>query len=581
MNSDGNKPEDQGNTDDAMDVTVGAEAEMDDAAEGEYSEVEFDDDDLDADEDEGTLKARKNKKIKMPKTSGGGGNAARLLAPIVVLVIAAGAGGYIVMNPQILAPLSGGASPAPAPVSNVAALDVPAPAPAEQQQAAAVPIDEEFNMPAFGGETPPQPTANQNEVPRAPDDATAAVLNVDDITETVSADPATPPAMPAALEQGSAETAPAAGNPVDGQGDVLPGRDFFAQDQAAEAPVSAPVADTQVAQNYTPPVDAAAPAAAPVVQEVSDAPMPDIGAAIEQRMNEQAAATESAAKTNASGLLPEPGTKAPAAPAIPMGGSGAASGVSAEPADKAALSEAANSGPDVYYDATLNIPTGPLASQIGPRKVNPELEPASRFVVVKKAHEASDTDAQIVAANRALKLGRYDAALEMFDGLYAKNKRDQRILMGRAVAQQHSGLNDSAIRTYEELLDINPKNADALVNMMGLLREQYPEVALRRLLELQKKFPDSAGIAAQIGVTQAGLGHTEDAIKYLGIASTLEPQNAQHVYNMAIVADRKGGVKQAIAYYEQALQIDSVYGKGRTLPRDTIQDRLSKLRQRL
>ena len=113
------------------------------------------------------------------------------------------------------------------------------------------------------------------------------------------------------------------------------------------------------------------------------------------------------------------------------------------------------------------------------------------------------------------------------------------------------------------------------------MRNEYPQVALRRLLDLQKRHPGHAGITAQIGVLQADMGYTEDALKYLGMASSMEPNNAQHVFNMAIISDRSGNVKEAINQYEKALQVDAVYGKGRTIPRETIYDRLAALRRKL
>ena len=232
---------------------------------------------------------------------------------------------------------------------------------------------------------------------------------------------------------------------------------------------------------------------------------------------------------------------------------------------------------NTFYDG--RIPTGPMGSA-AIREVDPELEPAQQLVVVKKAHEETDMEALLVSANRALKLKRYDSALDMFERLYAKNKRDQRILMGLAVAQQNTGRSEAAIKTYEAILDLNPNNTDAMLNMLGILRSQYPSVALRRLMDLHDKYPSNAGITAQIGVTQADLGHHDDAMRFLGMAASLEPNNAQHVFNMAIITDRAGQTKQAIQYYEKALQLDAVYASGRAIPRDTIYDRLSTLRRR-
>lgn len=236
--------------------------------------------------------------------------------------------------------------------------------------------------------------------------------------------------------------------------------------------------------------------------------------------------------------------------------------------------------PDVYYDSSLNVPTGPLSETVGPRKVDPIQEPASKLVIVRKNSSAISEDAQVIAAGRALELGRYESALEMYQDLLKKNDRDPRILMGLAVAQQKTGLKEQAILTYEKLLDIMPDNADATINLTGLIQEKYPEVAMRRLIDLGNKFPSNPGIAAQMGMIYAQAGDYAQAMTLLGKAASLDPHNAGHFYNMAIVADRMGSSKQqAINYYEQALEIDAVYGDGRSIPRATIYDRLSKLRR--
>ncbi len=240
----------------------------------------------------------------------------------------------------------------------------------------------------------------------------------------------------------------------------------------------------------------------------------------------------------------------------------------------------ASGQPDVYFDSSLNVPTGPLSETVGPRKVDPIQEPGSKLVIVRKNHDVTDVESQVVAANRALDLGRYESALEIFQQLARKNERDPRILMGLAVAQQKTGLNEQAIMTYEKLIDIMPDNIDAIINLTGLIQEQYPEVALRRLMDLGGKFPSNGGIAAQMGMIYAQMGNYEQSLILLGKAASLQPQNAGHFYNMAIVVDRMGkNRQQAIQYYEQALEIDAVYGNGRSVPREAIYDRLSKLRR--
>lgn len=512
----------------------------------------------------------------------GGGKLKKMAAPALVLAVAAGVGGYIVMNPAILGTLTGSQSTAP-----VAAYTAGVSEQAPQDGAAESSVAQSGDM---FSDSLPQPTVNQNEIPRSPEGEEVTEIaetepapsappvepaTVMDVTETVAADSPAAPEFPEAevaaaapdgwdvsegIEQGSAdETAAAPEEVASSVAAQEPSAQDDAQDLAQElyalkfsddVPADAPAAETLTPMEEVPP--------APESFEVAQAATPEVTQAEPPAMPETppASAPPAAAPSAPEAQASQPSSGTVAQPVAPSEGSAAS---------------------DVYYDG--RIPTGPMATELGPRKVDPLMEPASQFVVVKKTHEAGDMESMVAAANRALQLKRYDSALEMFNQLYEKNPRDPRILMGRAVALQNSGMAESAIKTYEELLDIDPKNADAMLNMLGLLRQQYPSVALRRLTELHDRHPNNAGIAAQIGVTQADLGHPQDAMRYLGIASTLEPRNAQHVFNMAIIADRSGDAKSAVKYYEQALELDAVYSSGRSIPRESVYDRLSTLRR--
>lgn len=237
-----------------------------------------------------------------------------------------------------------------------------------------------------------------------------------------------------------------------------------------------------------------------------------------------------------------------------------------------------------YYDADSLVPDRDLAQagMTGPRKVDPAIEPGQKYVIVQKGAGASSFEAQYVAATRALKLGRYAAAMEMFEKLYKKNHRDPRILMGLAVAQQGAGFQESAANTYEDLLKVQPNNADAIVNLMGLMKAQYPSVTLKKLMELRNKYPTNPGVPAQIALVNAAQGDYDGAIKFFEIAASMDPRNASHIYNMAIAMDKKGNSPKAIKLYERALELDSTYGDAANgLPREQIYDRLVVLRRKV
>lgn len=232
---------------------------------------------------------------------------------------------------------------------------------------------------------------------------------------------------------------------------------------------------------------------------------------------------------------------------------------------------------DLFFDAENLVPQTEL-SRGGPATVNPLLNPGSRLVITRKVSNPGSSEAQLVAAERAVKLGRLESALQIYEGLYARNNRDPNILLGRATTLQKLGLFDEAILAYEEILNIRPNNVEAQINMQGLMGQRYPAVARRNLLDLFNKNPGNVAVIAQLALVEAKLGNHADAIKFLGIAASIEPENANHIFNMAVVADRAGDRKKAISFYEQALEVDTLYGAGKTIPRENIFLRLAELR---
>ena len=148
--------------------------------------------------------------------------------------------------------------------------------------------------------------------------------------------------------------------------------------------------------------------------------------------------------------------------------------------------------------------------------------------------------------------------------------------MGRANAFQVLGRNVEAIEAYEEILDLDPNNTGAVVNLMSLVQAQNPQGAVQRLMTLQERYPTNAGVAAQLGLAFAQINRYEDALKYLGTAQSLAPNNALFSFNKAVIYDRMGQTSQAILMYEKALEQDAVYGGN--ISREAIYDRLAILR---
>lgn len=244
---------------------------------------------------------------------------------------------------------------------------------------------------------------------------------------------------------------------------------------------------------------------------------------------------------------------------------------------------------DTYFDS----PNGKMLKDIPAPSMDPKKGSGESIIIVNKKGQGSSAknpsqklsiemtslNQQTVNANRALKLGRFEAAKEMYDELYLLNPKDESVLSGRALVMQKMGQEDQAISAYEQLLKIYPDNIDAIINLSGLLRKQYPAVALNKLLDIHMDHPNNVFVIAQLGVTYADVGNYDDAIRYLSSAVAMDSKNAQHPFNLAVIQEKAGKPQDAIKNYEKALEIDSIFGEGKkTISREKIYDRLSQLR---
>lgn len=478
------------------------------------------------------------------------------IAVVFVVIVLAGLGGFVAMNPDLLNMFTGGQT-SQAPTRTAGTQPPVRPAAPQKTDVRDQGSETDGFEPEIDLAGLPQPTVNQNTVnePRGPVAVSAPV-----------------PELPAAST--SNEELPAGGTErLSAKKDnaLTEGADDVIEQGSAPGEIDFSVNDTgrsdlQEAGRLSPKAEQNNDTSLSLAQrmETGSAPSTQTQAVSSGQNSNNAAAPQAQGQADAVPVSGEVLTPRP----LPTDN---------EQDNSAPGAGAANSD---FYDSENVLPPARTINRGGPRMMDPRSQPASRLIVIEKNFEANDQESMLVAANRALKLGRYESAVDMFEKLYEKSPTDPRILMGRAIALQKTNRVESAIHTYEELLEVDPDNTNALINMLGLLKSQYPSVALRRLIELHNQYPNHAGIAAQVGVTQAEMGHYDDAMRFLGIAVSIEPDNPMHYMNMAVIADRQMKVDDAIELYQKALEIDAVHNAARVVPRDQVYDRLSVLRRR-
>jgi len=235
-----------------------------------------------------------------------------------------------------------------------------------------------------------------------------------------------------------------------------------------------------------------------------------------------------------------------------------------------------------------SAPAGPSANKTGagngPRVTDILPTPANirplphEYLVVKKEHNANDMDARLTAARSALAQGNYQAALELFDDLYRKNPRDMRVAMGRAVALQKLGQTDEAMEAYQAALRVDPRNIEALTNVLGLLKGKDTQTALKKLQQLRDLYPANADVTAQLGIVYGVSGDYNNALKYFNMADALKPGNPTVLYNKAVAYDHMGQTQEAADLYRKILLLASDGVLDQSFPLEEVRQRLANLR---
>lgn len=496
--------------------------------------------------------------------SGGSGAGTKKIAALVVLLLAAGGGGYYALSQSGDEYPTAAVTPTEAPVDLTAVpADGTTVPPTDVAAAPAIdpvtglpvtPIDPPLPVDAAMAAPAIDPVTGLPVEAAATTTTTTTVTNADGTVTTVETATATAPVDASGTLPADAAAIPAddlGAPPADLAETVVP-VDAAAPDAPADAVPGAPIVSTTTTTTTTAPAtDAAAVTAAANVDEMNDLPLPPSEDQLVQTPKTDTATTVAtdAAKTT---------TTTTTTTTTPTD------------AEKAIVENAA------VMDSVGKLPdaTSPdLGVEVAMIRPLPQ-----RYLVVKKDHSAGDVDSRLTAARLALSQDRTSAALQLFNELYDDYPRDKRVLMGRAVSLQKLGQNVEALNAYEDVLTKDPKNLEALTNMLGLLKKTNPTLANQKLIELRQAYPYNADITAQLGISYAAAGDYTEAMRYFDIAESIKPGSAFVLYNKGVLLDKMGRGAEAAEIYRSILRLAADGDLDQNLPLETIRRRLATLR---
>lgn len=156
-------------------------------------------------------------------------------------------------------------------------------------------------------------------------------------------------------------------------------------------------------------------------------------------------------------------------------------------------------------------------------------------------------------AYQAWQANRLDDARHGYEQVLKGDSRNADALLGLAAIAARQGQLERAQAFYLRVLDSDPTDVTAqaaLINLRGQSGAGQSESRLKILISRQ---PDSPALYFSLGNLYAGQGRWNDAQQAYFQAYSLEPGNADHIFNVAVSLDHLRQKKLAAQYYQMAL----------------------------
>lgn len=235
--------------------------------------------------------------------------------------------------------------------------------------------------------------------------------------------------------------------------------------------------------------------------------------------------------------------------------------------DSASVHPVAPSSSVVTPHAAQSKPASPPI-QLRPAATIPPSAPAA-VVVPASASRAP----LLEEAYAAFQAGRLDGARALYERANTPPNADA--LLGLAAVAQARGQTTEAIRLYQSVLEIAPRNAIAQAALLDTLGTTDPVAAESRIKGMIAREP-SGFLFYTLGNLYADQGRWSDAEHAYFDAHQLEPGNADYAFNLAVSLDHLKQAEAAIRYYQTALRLA---GPATRFDRALAEKRISQLKK--
>jgi Flp pilus assembly protein TadD len=185
----------------------------------------------------------------------------------------------------------------------------------------------------------------------------------------------------------------------------------------------------------------------------------------------------------------------------------------------------------------------------------------------------------LMQAWEALQQGRYEEARKLYQEVMQADPQNVDALLGLAALAAQAGNAEEAGRNYARALELEPRNSAAQAGLISIIGQADPQQSETRLKQLISREP-SAFLYFALGNLYARQGLWAQAQPAFFQAYESQPDNPDYAYNLAIGLEHLNQPKIALNYYRRALELSSLKGHA-GFDQARVQERIGQLAARV
>ncbi len=200
----------------------------------------------------------------------------------------------------------------------------------------------------------------------------------------------------------------------------------------------------------------------------------------------------------------------------------------------------------------------PPAARTPAQSVSNRAAPAERrgtTAPIAITPSALAVDPQTERAYNSFQQGDLSAAKDLYQRVLQRDPGSRDALLGLAAIDSRNRDYELAESRYLKLLELDPRDTHALAGIIALRGQTDPIQSESRLKTVIASQPDSAHLHFALGNQFAAQSRWPEAQASYFRAYSLEPENPDFTFNLAISLDRLQQKKLALEHYQRAISL--------------------------